>query len=165
MRKQFSSENSGKITIDLSEENNSLEMLFSAVRASTPIDIKAFDVNDRGLGIIGGRVKQVDDEESLTISFDQDVLIESVAIAAGNGNAGGVYQVGDKAPLAIYCIDDDIDYNDQSGILSDIGVLKAGEALTLSSSPHYGVEASGRWRLGAMTLRVLESDVRELSGE
>ncbi len=114
-----------------------------------------FAPNERGLGIKGGKFEQVDDGEALLIHFDRDVLIESAAIVAGNGVTGGFYRVGDKAPLAIYCVDGDIDSNDQSGILSDIGVLKKGETLRLDSSPHLGVETPGRWRLAQLTVRVL----------
>ena len=99
---------------------------------------------------------QVDSGEALVICFDRDVLIESAAIVAGNGVCGGFYQVGTHAPLAIYCIDADNDAKEQQGILSDIGVLKQGQCLRLDSSPHYGVESPGRWRLGALSIRVLK---------
>ena len=79
----------------------------------------------------------------------------SAGIVAGNGTCGGFYQVGDGAPLALYCIDAAIDMKDQSGLLSDIGLLKAGEVLRLDSSPHYGVEAEGRWRLQSLSVRPL----------
>ena len=95
----------------------------------------------------------MDSGETLAIGFDQDVLIESMEVVAGNGVCGGFYQKGNDAPLAIYCVDADIDSNDQSGILSDIGVLKKGELLRLSSAPHYGVEAEGQWRLRSLTVR------------
>ena len=118
-------------------------------------DTNGFSLNPRGLGVSGGRVDQVDHGESIVIRCDHDILVESVAIVAGNGTCGGYYTVGNHAPLAIYCVDADIDEKDQSGILSDIGVLKAGQALTLSSSPHLGVETPGQWRLGAITFREL----------
>ncbi|MCA9137319.1 MAG: arylsulfatase [Planctomycetales bacterium] len=110
-----------------------------------------------GIGILGGGSNQADDRESFLIQFDKDVIVESVAIVAGaNGTCGGFYQVADAAPLAIYCVDADIDAKDQSGILSDIGVLHAGESLRLDSSPHYGVEAAGDWSFRSMTVRVLK---------
>ena len=111
--------------------------------------------NPRGIGITGGQFAQVDEGESLIVTFDHDVIVESVEIVAGNGICGGFYTVGDNSPLAIYCIDADIDAKDQSGVLSDIGVLRAGESLRLDSSPHYGTESPGRWRLGAITVQVL----------
>jgi hypothetical protein len=92
----------------------------------------------------------------LLIHFDRDVIVESAAIVAGNGVCGGYYKVGEHAPLAIYCIDGDIDANDQSGILSDIGVVKAGQTLRLDSSAHFGVETPGRWRLASLTIRLLK---------
>jgi arylsulfatase A len=115
-----------------------------------------FACNDRGLGLSSGKVKQVDTAEALLISFDEDVIIESAAIVAGNGTCGGFYRVGDHAPLAIYCVDADIDAKDQSGLLSDIGVLKKGLTLRLDSSPHFGTESPGQWRLGALTVRRLK---------
>ena len=102
-------------------------------------------------------IMRIDSDEAVLIRFERDVIIESAAIVAGkNGACGGFYRVGDAAPLAIYCIDADIDANDQSGILSDIGVLKAGRTLRLDSSPHYGVESPGQWRLATLKVRVLE---------
>lgn len=115
-----------------------------------------FAPNARGLGLSGGQFEQVDDGEALLISFDRDVIVESASIIAGNGVCGGFYRVGENAPLAIYCIDADIDSKDQSGILSDIGVVKAGQKLRLDSSPHFCVEAKGRWRLQALTVRRLK---------
>jgi hypothetical protein len=112
--------------------------------------------NPIGMGAASGALKQVEGGETLSLSFDQDVVIQNVAIVAGNGQCGGFYQVGDKAPLAIYCIDAAIDMKDQSGVLSDIGVLKKGEKLLLSSAPHYGVEAKGRWRLQSLSVRPLK---------
>ncbi len=97
----------------------------------------------------------MDAGEAVLIRIDHDVIVESAALVAGSGVCGGFYQVGKAAPLAIYCVDADIDDRDQSGILSDIGLLKIGETLRLDSSPHFGVEASGQWRLGTLAVRVL----------
>ncbi|MCG8648651.1 MAG: hypothetical protein MI861_02395, partial [Pirellulales bacterium] len=115
-----------------------------------------FSVNPRGLGVAGGKVLQVDQGEGILIRFDRDVIVESASIVAGNGRCGGFYQVGDDAPLAIYCVDADIDAKDQSGILSDIGVVQKGETLRLDSRPHHGVEAAGQWRLQALTVRLVK---------
>jgi arylsulfatase A len=109
-----------------------------------------------GLSIDGDPTRVVRNGSALQISFASDVLIESVTLKAGNsGKAGGFYRVGAAAPLAIYTIDGDIDSNDQSGILSDLGVLPAGATLRLDSSPHHGSEAAGIWRLHAITFRPL----------
>jgi arylsulfatase A-like enzyme len=115
-----------------------------------------FHMNPEGLGISTGRSGQIDDGEALLIHFDQDVLLESASITAGSVACGGYYRMGTKAALAIYCIDADIDSRDQSGILSDLGVLKAGEVLRLDSRPHLGVETSGQWRLGELTVRLFK---------
>ena len=61
---------------------------------------------------------------------------------------------GQAAPLAIYCVDAD---NDEAArVISDLGVLRAGQVLRLDSKPHHGVEAAGQWRLGAITVRILK---------
>lgn len=119
-------------------------------------DDATFTAGKDGLGISRGDSPSVDGGEAILIRFSKDVLIESAAIVAGTGTCGGFYQVGEHAPLAIYCVDADIDAQDQSGILSDIGVLKAGQTLRFDSSPHFGVEATGDWRLRSLTLRVLD---------
>lgn len=116
-----------------------------------------FSPNFRGLGITGGKVDQVDNGEALIITFDHDVIVESAEITAGNGTCGGFYQIGKAAPLAIYCIDADIDYQDQSGLLSDIGVLKKGTPLRLDSAPHLDAETAGVWRLTTLTIRIVEA--------
>jgi len=115
-----------------------------------------FSINNRGLGLGGGQVLQVDDGQALRVMFDRDVIVESVAIVAGNGMCGGFYQVGKGAPLAIYCVDGDNDAKTQHGVISDLGVLRKGEVLRLDSKPHLGVEAAGQWRLGAITVRILK---------
>ena len=116
-----------------------------------------FSTNFRGLGVNGGKVLQVDNGEALRVQFDRDVIVESVAIVAGqNGVCGGFYQVGDSAPLAIYCVDKDNDAQTQHGVISDVGVLLKGEVLRLDSKSHFGVEVSGQWRLGAITVRILK---------
>jgi arylsulfatase A-like enzyme len=115
-----------------------------------------FTTNASGLGISGNGSEDVNGGEAIHISFESDVIVDSAAIIAGNGVCGGYYTVGDKSPLAIYCTDADIDDRDQSGVLSDIGFLRAGEILRLESSPHFGVEASGQWRLSAVSVRVLK---------
>ena len=115
-----------------------------------------FSTNFRGLGLGGGQVLQVDDGQALRIQFGRDVIMESVAIIAGNGVCGGFYQMGKAAPLAIYCVDADNDEKTQHGVISDLGVLRAGQVLRLDSKPHHGVEAAGQWRLGAITVRILK---------
>lgn len=136
-------------------ETKMADMTVSAVTGKDENAGVSFSVNPRGMGIAGGRVLQVDSGEAFLISFDRTVVVESVAIVAGNGACGGFYTVGDGAPLAIYCVDADNDAQDQSGLLSDIGVLPAGRKLRLDSSPHHGVEPEGKWRLASLTIRLL----------
>ena len=117
---------------------------------------RRFDINARGLGITGGQLKQVDSGEKLHLSFSRDVLIESVSIIAGLGACGGFYRKSDQSPMAIYCVDADLDSNEQQGMLSDIGVLRAHEVLILDSSPHHGVEPPGKWRLADIRVRLIK---------
>lgn len=146
----------GQPAKELIAEVDGLSMTMRSVRGNSPVTAAAFHSNERGLGVSSGKVKQVDSGEALLISFDEDVIVESAAIVAGNGSCGGFYRVGDHAPLAIYCVDADIDAKDQSGLLSDIGVLKKGQTLRLDSSPNFGTESPGQWRLGALTVRRLK---------
>ena len=96
------------------------------------------------------------------IRFNQDVLVESVGLTAGNGRCGGFYQIGEQgSPQDIYCLDAHIDSHDQSGLLSDIGVLKAGQVLRLDSSPNHQNEAAGQWRLTTLTVRPLGAGTPE----
>jgi arylsulfatase A len=155
MRSLFEAADGAGISIDLGDLSTAKLQVAVAARRDGGEAAGKFNVNPNGLGAEGGKVAQVDDGEAILIQFDQDVIVESVAVVAGNGTCGGFYRVGDRAPLAIYCVDGDIDAQDQSGVLSDIGVLKARQILRLDSSPHLGVEAQGRWRLGALTFRKL----------
>ena len=141
---------------NLTTEVDGLSITMRGVIGNRPVPAAVFTSNERGLGVSSGNVKQVDSGEALLISFDEDVIVESAAIVAGNGTCGGFYRVGDHAPPAIYCVDADIDAKDQSGLLSDIGVLKKGQVLRLDSSPHFGTESPGQWRLGALTVRLLK---------
>ncbi|NND99845.1 MAG: sulfatase-like hydrolase/transferase, partial [Pirellulaceae bacterium] len=158
LREQTLSAASMDARLIVAANQGSLNVRLTAMRGKDIIEGQEFHLNERGLGVGGGEFGQVDGGEAIVLRFDQDVLVESVAIIAGHGHVGGFYRVAQSAPLAIYCVDDDIDAQDQSGLISDIGVLRAGQPLRLDSSPHYGVEASGRWRLGSITLRVLADD-------
>lgn len=90
--------------------------------------------------------------EFLHIQFDKDVVINYLAIKAGSqGRCGGFYQVGNSDPLAIYCVDQDNDSDDQSGILGDIGYLPAGTILKVSSQPHWYTEPGGEWVLQSLS--------------
>ena len=140
------------------QQTKPVEGLKLDLQASTD---KPFHRNERGLGITGGEVKQIDSGEALLIKFSRDVLVESVGIIAGNGQCGGFYRVGDGATLNIYCLDAHIDSHDQSGLITDVGVLKAGQVLCLDSTPHHQNEAPGRWRLASLTVRPLEPSESE----
>ncbi len=147
---------SGTQTVSFGKGADTVTATIVAARNGERLDRATFNVNPRGLGIDGGQFEQVDSGEAIVVSFDRDVIVESAAIVAGNGSCGGYYQVGEGSPMAIYCTDADIDAQDQSGQLSDIGVIKVGTTLRLDSRPHYGVEEPGAWRLEALTVRLLK---------
>ncbi len=152
LKERFSGADCGGTTVSLNAPQ--VHATISATDDNGLMEGHKFDVNDRGLGVDGGSFSQVDEGETIVVQFDKNVIVESVAIVAGNGVCGGYYQVAEKSPLAIYCVDADIDSKDQTGVLSDIGVVRAGQTLRLSSSPHYGVETPGRWRIAAINFRV-----------
>ena len=109
-----------------------------------------------GLGIDGHGSPRIEPGEALAIRFQSDVLIESIGISAGiGGSCGGSYRMGNRAPLAIYCTDADQDAKDQTGIISDLGILKKGEMLVLDPKPHFGVESPGSWKLQSLVVRPL----------
>ena len=134
----------------LKSAETGLEMHISAVEGTRVLADQQFTISNEGLGINGGFGAQVDANEAFLIRFNRDVIVESAAIVAGEGTCGGFYQLHKAAPLAIYCVDADIDANDQSGILSDLGVLKAGSVLaarfesSLWSRKRRPVESGGR---------------------
>jgi arylsulfatase A-like enzyme len=155
LRSDFEESTSGVYTSTI-ELPGSKKLGFTIhAKRQTGNEVPRFDLNPMGLGVVGGTAKQVDSGEKLCIKFNQDVLVESVSLVAGQGTCGGFYRKTTQSPLAIYCIDADIDSNDQSGILSDIGVLRRGDELILDSSPHFGVEAKGRWRLAEVNVRLM----------
>lgn len=126
-----------------------------ALRDRESVKDTRFTVTNEGLGVTGGQTAKVDDGEGLAVTFNRDVYIEALEIVAGDEVCGGFYQVADHAPLAVYCVDADIDAQDQSGLLTDVGTIRAGQTLLISSSPHLGVESAGRWRLRSLRYRQL----------
>lgn len=151
-RRMFVRWNRGEVAEQTGEDAG---MTIAVERDGKQIGKPEFDINPRGLGVAGGKFGQVDNGEALLITFEQDVFVETVGVVAGNGTCGGFYQIGDRAPLAIYCTDADNDSKDQHGLISDLGLLKKGEVLRLDSSPHFGVEAPGQWRLSSLSVRMI----------
>ncbi len=109
--------------------------------------------NKDGLGIQGNLSTRIDSGEGIALRFEQDVLLESIALRAGNGSCGGSFIKAGNAPLAIYCIDADNNPHNQNGIMSDLGIIKKGKRLILNASPHLGVESSGSWKIESLTVR------------
>ena len=108
-----------------------------------------------GLGIEGKESSRIDIGEGIALRFEQDVLIESIGLKAGKGSCGGSVLKAKNSPLAIYCIDGDNDAQNQQGLITDLGILKKGERIVLTPSPHLGVEAPGSWKLQSLTVRPL----------
>jgi arylsulfatase A len=154
---RFADKNAAGVTVAPAIEGARVTMTVIGMKGDRPLKNEMFNINSNGLGLTGGTHRQVDDGQALSIRFDRDVIVESAEIVAGNGTCGGFYQMGRHEPLHIYCVDGDNDAQDQSGILSDLGVLRGGQILRLDSSPHLGVDEPGSWRLAALTVRVLEN--------
>lgn len=152
-RNRLEKETSIKRTVVLDQKDD-LEMTIQTGGTGRLCNTRA------GMGVMGNKTKLVNSGESLLIRFNRDVIVESTALVAGpNGAAGGFYTVGNKAPLAIYCVDADNDSLDQSGILSDIGILQKGETLRLDSSPHHEVEAQGAWSIRSIAVRTIHKSI------
>ena len=116
-------------------------------------------IDPDGVGIPGSGSDRVDAGQGIALRFQQDVLIESIGLKAGKeGTCGGSLRMGKRAPLAIYCTDKDNDAKDQQGIISDLGILKAGETLVLEADPHFGVESPGSWKLQSLVVRPLAQE-------
>ncbi|MEM9366689.1 MAG: sulfatase-like hydrolase/transferase, partial [Planctomycetota bacterium] len=115
----------------------------------------------QGLGVMGGGSNQVDGGEVIAISFDQDVIVEALALAAGDdGVCGGFLRIGDGAAQPIYCVDahaEKYTKTDHRGMLTDLGVVKTGQTLFLDSGRLYGANALGSWWLQSIQVRLLDS--------
>ena len=109
----------------------------------------------QGLGIKGNESSRVDGNETLNVTFNQDVIVEKLALFAGEGTCGGSYQMGQAVPVQLYCIDKALDMKNQTAELSDLGVLKKGDNLVLDASPYLGVEMAGSWTLQKIQVSLL----------
>jgi len=111
-----------------------------------------------GLGVSTGASPACDASEAIVFRFSHSVVVESVTLVAGSGQCGGFYTIGDKAPSQVYCMDADNDEQDQSGNVSDLGVVLGGEVLRFDSSPFLGVEPQGEWSIAKIVVRVLNTE-------
>jgi len=136
--------------------DSSLRATISAEKSGRSLAAATFTSNSDGLGISEGDANTVDGDEALLIRFNRNVVVEHAALLAKGETAGGHFRVGEGAPLSIYCVNADIDDKDQSGVLSDLGVLKAGQALRLDSQARFPSEDTGNWTLQSLSVRVLE---------
>lgn len=134
------------------------EPRITAVDAGGKEQVDALHFSDEGIGIRGGATRAVDSGEILEVRFSKDVVVSGAAIVAGDGACGGTYQVANHSPLSIYCVDADNDAQDQSAVVSDIGVLRSGEVLRFDSSAFHNVEQEGQWRLQSLTFTPLKNE-------
>ena len=98
-------------------------------------------------GAVSGHSERVDGGKTLSMQWNRYIVLNQVALLAGPGQCGGSVRLGRKSPLVIDCLDADLDAKDQQGIMGDLGVLRAGEILQLSSERLHGVEPEGSWML------------------
>ena len=127
--------------------------------ASKNVASGSFAWDSQGLGIRGGgHSDRVDGGETLSMQWNRDIVLNQVALLAGAGQCGGSVRMGKKSPLAIYCLDADLDVKDQQGIMGDLGVLLAGDILQLSSERLHGVEPEGSWMLQRVVFSPLFPD-------
>jgi arylsulfatase A len=136
--------------------DSSLRATISAEKSGRSLADATFTSNSDGLGISEGDANTVDGDEALLIRFNRNVVVEHAALLAKGETAGGHYRLGEGAPLSIYCVNADIDDKDQSGVLSDLGVFKAGQTLRLDSRARFSSEDTGNWSLQSLSVRVLE---------
>ncbi|MAM90398.1 MAG: hypothetical protein CMI15_02855 [Opitutaceae bacterium] len=133
-----------------------LRATISAEKNGRSLSSATFRSNASGLGVSDGDANTVDGNEAILVRFNSNVVIEYASLLSKGETAGGHYNVGDGAPLSIYCLNADIDDKDQSGVLSDIGVLKAGQVLRLDSRARFPSEDTGSWTLQSLSVREIK---------
>ena len=132
---------------------SSLRATISAEKNGRLLSDATFTSNLNGLGVSGGDANTVDGNEAILIRFNKNVIVEHASLLSSSENSGGYYAIGDGAPLSIYCVNADIDDKDQGGVLSDLGVLKAGQTLRLDSRARFPSEHTGSWTLQSLSVR------------
>ncbi|MDD9923033.1 MAG: sulfatase-like hydrolase/transferase, partial [Boseongicola sp.] len=136
--------------------DSGLNMKVTSSNRTNPNTERSFALAPNGLGMDGSESLRIQGGNAVLISFDQPVIIEMVALTAGEGQCGGYYQVGDDYPKPLYCTDADNASREQQGKISDLGLLHVGETLRLDSSPHLGVENTGSWVLNGLSVRLVK---------
>ena len=139
--------------VRVAAKESSLRAMISAEKNGRPLSNATFTSNPDGLGVSDDDANTVDGNEAILIRFNKNVIVEHASLLSSSENSGGHYTIGDGAPLSIYCVNADIDDKDQSGVLSDLGVLKAGQTLRLDSRARYPSEHTGSWTLQSLSVR------------
>ena len=85
----------------------------------------------------------MDGGETLSIQWNRVIVLNQVALLVGAGQCGESLRLGKNSPLAVDCLDANLDEKNQQGIQGDLGVLHAGEVLQLSSERVHGIESEG----------------------
>tara|TARA_A100001037_G_scaffold252025_1_gene235835 strand:- start:134 stop:919 length:786 start_codon:yes stop_codon:yes gene_type:complete len=140
----------------IAAKKSSVRATISAEKGDRSFSNATFTSNFDGLGVSGGDANAVDGNEAILIRFNRNVVVEYASLLSSSENSGGHYTIGDGAPLSIYCVNADIDEKDQSGVLSDLGVLKAGQTLRLDSRARFPSEHTGSWTLQSLSVREIK---------
>lgn len=142
--------------VRIAAKESSVRATISAEKGGRSLSNATFISNSDGLGVSGGYAHTVDGNEAIVIRFNRNVVVEHASLLSSSDNSGGHYNIGDGAPLSIYCVNADIDEKDQSGVLSDLGVLKAGQTLRLDSRARFPSEHTGSWTLQSLSVREIK---------
>ena len=143
---------------DLKISSKPLTMAISSFSNAPFVAAKALTLKETGLGVRGSTTGRIEASNTLEVSFDQSVLVQSIGLLAGGGKCGGTVRLGSSAPLPIYCLDSDNDSKTQHGEMSDLGILERGEVITIDPTPYLGVESAGSWTLSHLSVRLLKDN-------
>ncbi len=132
-----------------------LKMTITSISTDTSLPAKGLELTNNGFGISQGSAKRIEAPYGLRLSFNHAILLESIGLLSEGGSCGGTVQVGTKPPLPAYCIDADNDSKTQHGNMSDLGILRPGDSVTILPEPHLDVESPGSWTLRSVSARSL----------
>jgi hypothetical protein len=107
-----------------------------------------------GFGVEGQGSSRVDPGEALALRFQQDVMIDTIRLDAGEeGKIGGQLKIGNKTQNIVKT-DRGKKGREKSVVsLEGLGLLKRGEMLVLDPAPSTPKSPSGSWKLVGLTAR------------
>jgi len=107
-----------------------------------------------GFGVQGKGSSRVDPGEALALRFQQDVMIDTIRLDAGEeGKIGGQLKIGNKTQNIIKTDRGSKGMGNSVVSLDGLGFLKHGEMLILDPSPLSPKSPSGSWKLVGLTAR------------